>query len=194
MAMAMPISLHALPTTTTTTLFKPISSVGSSRSRRASHVASARKGLSSRTRRSERKKGGATSTPTKEEEAEAEAAAAAAAAYVDIGGGGGGGGGGEIEYSTAPMPKLEGLEPDFWEGPKWNALGFFLQYMWAFGILFGLVACGVAVSTYNEGATDFKKTPVYQESIQSRDLLEEPEASNSDVFEANPTEVAPSLE
>jgi hypothetical protein len=50
------------------------------------------------------------------------------------------------------------------------------------------------VATYNEGATDFKQTPAYKESIQSRELLEEPDASNSDVFESNPTEVAPSLE
>nr|CAD1833045.1 unnamed protein product [Ananas comosus var. bracteatus] len=57
-----------------------------------------------------------------------------------------------------------------------------------------LIACGIAVSTYNEGATDFRDTPAYKESIQSRELLEEPESSNSDVFEGNPTEVAPSLE
>ena len=50
------------------------------------------------------------------------------------------------------------------------------------------------MATYNEGATDFKSTPAYKESIQSRELLEEPDSSNSDVFESNPTEVAPSLE
>lgn len=50
------------------------------------------------------------------------------------------------------------------------------------------------MATYNEGATDFKETPAYKESIQSRELLEEPDASTSDVFESNPTEVAPSLE
>ncbi|KAK4436941.1 hypothetical protein Salat_0028000 [Sesamum alatum] len=92
------------------------------------------------------------------------------------------------------MPALPGTKPDFWEGSQWNALGFFVQYMWAFGILFALVACGIAVATYNEGATDFKETPAYKESIQSRELLEEPDASNSDVFESNPTEQAPSLE
>ncbi|KAJ8773124.1 hypothetical protein K2173_028301 [Erythroxylum novogranatense] len=92
------------------------------------------------------------------------------------------------------MPKLPGDEPDFWEGPQWDALGFFVQYLWAFGILFALIACGIAVATYNQGATDFKETPIYKESIKSGDLLEEPEGSNSDVFESNPTEVAPSLE
>lgn len=50
------------------------------------------------------------------------------------------------------------------------------------------------MATYNEGATDFKETTVYKEAIQSRDLLEEPEASNPDVFESNPTEQAPALE
>lgn len=57
-----------------------------------------------------------------------------------------------------------------------------------------LIACGIAVATYNGGATDFKQTPVYKESIQSRDLLDEPEGTNADVFEGNPTEVAPSVE
>ncbi|KAL1541720.1 hypothetical protein AAHA92_25908 [Salvia divinorum] len=92
------------------------------------------------------------------------------------------------------MPDLPGDKPSFWEGPQWDGLGFFVQYMWAFGILFALIACGVAVATYNEGATDFKDTTVYKESIQSRDLLDEPDASSSDVFESNPTEQAPSLE
>jgi len=57
-----------------------------------------------------------------------------------------------------------------------------------------LIACGIAVATYNEGATDFRETPAYKESVQSRDLLEGPEASDSDVFESNPTEEAPALE
>ncbi|CAN6478768.1 unnamed protein product [Victoria cruziana] len=92
------------------------------------------------------------------------------------------------------MPKLPGEQRDFWEGEKWDGLGFFAQYMWAFGIVFALIACVIAVATYNEGATDFKDTPVYKESIKSRELLEEPDASGSDVFEANPTEEAPSLE
>ncbi|KAL3512260.1 hypothetical protein ACH5RR_024977 [Cinchona calisaya] len=92
------------------------------------------------------------------------------------------------------MPELPGEKPNFWEGPQWDAFGFFIQYLWAFGIVFALIACGIAVTTYNEGATDFKDTPVYKESIQSRELLEEPEASGSDVFESNPTEEAPNLE
>ncbi|GER38631.1 3'-phosphoinositide-dependent protein kinase 1 [Striga asiatica] len=141
------------------------------------------------------------------------------------------------------VPELPGDKPDFWEGPQWDALGFFVQYMWAFGVVFAvssvikdsghyerlyerkydasggkwiaktfekkfisakaaealilvtkLVACGVAVATYNEGATDFKETPAYKEAIQSRDLDELDDAATSDVFESNPTEEAPSLE
>ncbi|KAK1414288.1 hypothetical protein QVD17_30032 [Tagetes erecta] len=92
------------------------------------------------------------------------------------------------------LPDLPGLEPDFWEGPQWDGFGFFVEYMWAFGIVFALISSGIAVATYNEGATDFKETPAYKESIQSRDLLEEPEASSPDIFESNPTEEAPSLE
>ncbi|KAF3321025.1 hypothetical protein FCM35_KLT14278 [Carex littledalei] len=98
------------------------------------------------------------------------------------------------EISKEPMPKLEGLEPEFWEGPQWNAFGFFLQYMWAFGIVFAVIACGVAVATYNQGATDFKETPAYKESRQSTELLDESDSTSSEVFEQNPTEVAPPLE
>lgn len=106
----------------------------------------------------------------------------------------GGGGGGVVYDDGFVMPELPGLEKDFWEGPEWDGFGFVVQYLWAFGILFALVACGVAVGTYNEGATDFKQTPAYKESIQARDFLEEPEGATSDVFELNPTEEAPSLE
>ncbi|XP_008777737.4 uncharacterized protein LOC103697608 [Phoenix dactylifera] len=161
---------------------------------RSTHVARARKGLSSRTRRLENrgKKGAATTTTTKEEAAEGVAAReeASSSASLEVGGGGPEG----FAAPSLPMPELPGEEPDFWEGPQWNAFGFFIKYQWAFGVLFALIACGIAVATYNEGATDFRQTPVYKESVQSQELLEEPEASNSDVFEGNPTEVAPSLE
>ncbi|CAI0454583.1 unnamed protein product [Linum tenue] len=89
------------------------------------------------------------------------------------------------------MPKLPGDEKDFWEGPQWDTLGFAVEYLWALGIVFSLIACGVAVATYNEGATDFKDTPAYKESTQTGDVLEEPGES---VFESNPTEEAPSLD
>ncbi|RRT55108.1 hypothetical protein B296_00035191 [Ensete ventricosum] len=184
-------------------------------SRGAAHVAGARKGLSSRSRRLEKrdKKGG--STTVNDEAPPAEVGGGGMAPMESPGGGGIEG----FEYSTTPMPVLPGEEKDIWEGPQWNALGFFVQYQWAFGIVFAvipppayyrhlnctgyllteamlsqLIACGIAVATYNQGATDFRQTPIYKESVQSRELLEEPEASNTDVFEANPTEVAPSLE
>lgn len=51
-----------------------------------------------------------------------------------------------------------------------------------------------AAENYNFGAKDFKETSAYKESIQSQELLEQLEASDSYVFESNPTEVAPSLE
>nr|DAD35325.1 TPA_asm: hypothetical protein HUJ06_005965 [Nelumbo nucifera] len=33
------------------------------------------------------------------------------------------------------VPELPGDQPDFWEGSQWDALGFFVQYLWAFGIV-----------------------------------------------------------
>ncbi|GAB2292827.1 hypothetical protein Dimus_027060 [Dionaea muscipula] len=101
---------------------------------------------------------------------------------------------GEFADDGFVMPALPGQEPNFWEGTKWDGLGFFVQYLWAFGVVFALIACGIAVVTYNEGATDFKETPAYKESVQTQELLEEPDASNSDVFESNPTEAAPRLD
>ncbi|KAK9114898.1 hypothetical protein Syun_021695 [Stephania yunnanensis] len=146
---------------------------------RSSFVAGARK--ISRTGRfdSRNRRGGATTTKEEEELLEAERDFGVSAGEIDDG---------------FVMPDLPGKDPNFWEGPQWNGLGFFVQYMWAFGIVFAVIACGIAVVTYNEGATDFKQTPAYQESTQSQQLFEEPEASNSDVFEGNPTEEAPSLD
>lgn len=71
---------------------------------------------------------------------------------------------------------------------------FEFQYWWIWCGVIQLVACGVAVATYNDGATDFKETPAYKESIQTQEFLDDPEASTPDVFESNPTEVAPSLD
>ncbi|KAF5730357.1 hypothetical protein HS088_TW20G00730 [Tripterygium wilfordii] len=142
------------------------------------HIVSAKK-FSSRTERFDRKNRGLTTTTDKEDRTAADSETFEAESGIDDG---------------FVMPQLPGKEPDFWEGPQWDGLGFFVQYMWAFGILFSIIACGIAVATYNEGATDFKETPSYKESIQSQELLEEPDASSSDVFESNPTEVAPSLE
>jgi len=62
--------------------------------------------------------------------------------------------------------KLEGTTPDFWEGDSWNLLGFIIQYMWVFGVAVSIIACLVAVRTYNLGATDFKNTEVFKEAIE----------------------------
>ncbi|CAI9113589.1 OLC1v1014218C1 [Oldenlandia corymbosa var. corymbosa] len=129
--------------------------------------------------------------PTKEEEEEEAAAAVEGTKFKDIDSTAAIDGG---AVDGVALPELPGETTDFWEGPQWDAFGFFIQYLWAFGVVFALVACGVAVVTYNQGATDFKDTPVYKEAVQSRDLLEEPDSSNADVFESNPTEQAPDLE
>ncbi|XVE58760.1 hypothetical protein DITRI_Ditri04bG0195100 [Diplodiscus trichospermus] len=164
---------------------------------RTLHLTSAAKKFSPRTGRFDSKNRRSTLT-TKEQDEEQEQQRTPEIAQENVVVGVGidnvGGSSSEVSADGKPFPELPGLQSDFWEGPQFDALGFFVQYLWAFGIVFALIACGIAVATYNEGATDFKETPAYKESIQSRELLEEPEASNSDVFESNPTEVAPSLE
>jgi hypothetical protein len=87
--------------------------------------------------------------------------------------------------------KLEGLEPDFWEGDQWNALGFIIQYLWAFGILIALVACGVAVTSYNSGAVDIRETDIFKEALKNQENA----SFDSDSFQDYPqTSEAPSLE
>ncbi|WOL14075.1 hypothetical protein Cni_G22855 [Canna indica] len=157
-------------------------------SRSATHVARARKGLSRSRRLDNRDKKDGSGVATANEAATPQELVGERIAYPESVGGGVEG----FELSNTPMPWEQ--EKGFWEGPQWDAFGFFLQYMWAFGVGFALIACGIAAGTYNDGATDFRQTPVYKDSIQSQELLEEPDASNTDVFEANPTEVAPSLE
>ncbi|XP_013594490.1 PREDICTED: uncharacterized protein LOC106302545, partial [Brassica oleracea var. oleracea] len=103
---------------------------------------------------------------------------------------------GRFCLSLSSIKDLPGLEPDPFEGSQWDGLGFFVQYLWAFGIVFALISSGIAAGTYNEGATDFKETPVYKEAMESRDLLDEAEVeglNSEDVFESNPTEVAPTI-
>lgn len=41
------------------------------------------------------------------------------------------------------LPELTGDEPDFWEGPQWDAFGFFIQYLWAFGIVFAVYSVNI---------------------------------------------------
>jgi hypothetical protein len=105
--------------------------------RAALHVALARRGgVSSRTQRRLEERGGkkrrgGVAAPDVDEDA-AEAGTAAEWEGEPLG----------FEVSTEPMPELPNPEkPDFWEGPQWEALGFFVQYMWAFGVVFGVSTC-----------------------------------------------------
>ncbi|CAK9268424.1 unnamed protein product [Sphagnum jensenii] len=66
------------------------------------------------------------------------------------------------------VSQLDGKQPDFWEGEQWNWLGFVLQYLWVFGFVVSIIACLVAVRTYNLGATDFKNTEVFKEALESQ--------------------------
>lgn len=95
---------------------------------------------------------------------------------------------GEEEYVR---PVLPGDEPDFWDGPQWNILGFIVQYLWAIGIVVALIGCTVAVRFYNEGASNFKETEVFKEAMEAQGVLEAP--SDSKVFEESPPKDAPAV-
>lgn len=72
----------------------------------------------------------------------------------------------ELKAYEEASAKLEGQQPGFWEGPQWNTLGWIIQYMWVFGVGVSIIACLIAVRTYNFGATDFKNTEVFKEAIE----------------------------
>ncbi|KAL9324527.1 hypothetical protein ACSQ67_009384 [Phaseolus vulgaris] len=104
-------------------------------------------------------------------------------------------------------------EADFWEGPQWDLLGFFVKYSWIIG--FGVAVCvslygcltyqqpskevmdeierkygvrsGVESSVESSGDSSAKS------SAESNDVFEDLDSYDSDVFDSNPTEVAPSL-
>ncbi|KAK2397603.1 hypothetical protein P8452_18533 [Trifolium repens] len=163
--------------TTTTTPYTPLSHLtlpsSSSSRRRTLHIVSAKK-FSSRSRRNQ------PTTTTVDEESQPR---------NDI----------EIPfYSDEDWPfewRPPGTtkEPDFFEGDQWNTVGFIGEWLWILGGVFAVLGGGYAAINYNLGASDFKETPAYKESVQSQELLEQPETSESDIFESNPTEVAPSL-
>uniref|UniRef100_A0A453H705 Uncharacterized protein n=1 Tax=Aegilops tauschii subsp. strangulata TaxID=200361 RepID=A0A453H705_AEGTS len=53
-----------------------------------------------------------------------------------------------FEVSTEPMPYLPDPEkPDFWEGPNMEVLGFFVQYMWAFGVFFSVSTSSSSITS-----------------------------------------------
>jgi len=80
-------------------------------------------------------------------------------------------------------PPMPGDEPDFFEGPQWNAVGLVVQYLWAIGIAIAIIACIYAVRTYNDGASDFKQSDVYQSAIE---LSVEPSTSDVDIADDAP--------
>ncbi|KAI5068203.1 hypothetical protein GOP47_0016548 [Adiantum capillus-veneris] len=97
----------------------------------------------------------------------------------------------ESAYGEYVKPDLPGQEPDFWEGPQFELLGFVVQYLWAFGVLIALIGCFAAVRFYNYGAADFKGTEVYKDAMESQGFVETP--SDSKVFEEPPPQDAPSV-
>lgn len=89
--------------------------------------------------------------------------------------------------------KLEGTEPDFWEGEQWDVLGFIVQYLWAFGVLIAVAACGVAVVSYNSGAVDIRETEVFKEALENQ--TDSDSSFDSDNLQGFPEpSEAPSLE
>lgn len=75
-------------------------------------------------------------------------------------------------------PAMEGDEPDFFEGPQWNLLGFIVQYLWVFGIVIAIISSIIAVRFYNDGAADFKETEVYKDAIgASLEGVDQPRSS-----------------
>ncbi|KAA3470484.1 L-shaped tail fiber [Gossypium australe] len=44
----------------------------------------------------------------------------------------------KVSADGKPFPELPGLQLDLWEGTKWDVLGFLVQYLWAFGIVFAV--------------------------------------------------------
>ncbi|KAK7364070.1 hypothetical protein VNO80_12431 [Phaseolus coccineus] len=101
-------------------------------------------------------------------------------------------------------------EAEFWEGPQWDLLGTFVKYSWIIG--FGVAVCvslygcltyqppskevmeeierkyGVRSGVESSGESSAKS------SGESNDVFEDLDSYDSDVFDSNPTEVAPSLD
>ncbi|XP_027923505.1 uncharacterized protein LOC114181287 isoform X1 [Vigna unguiculata] len=101
-------------------------------------------------------------------------------------------------------------EPDFWEGPQWDLLGFFVKYSWIIG--FGVAVCFSLYGcfTYQEPSKEVREEMERKYGVStgvessaesgansssgSSDVFEDTDAYDSDVFDSNPTEVAPSLD
>lgn len=114
---------------------------------RNAHIVSAKK-LSSRTGRFD-SKNRRSSTTTRDQEDEEEEEQEGIAGTERVGGNedvsssrveNAGTSNVDVEDDGYFLPKLPGDEPDFWEGPQWDALGFVVQYLWAFGIVFAVIS------------------------------------------------------
>ena len=118
---SLPFSIITTTTTTTTS--------------RTSHIVFAKK-LSSRSGRFDsknRRSGTTTKEERLEQQDEAEIKEIGSAENVGVAGD-------DDDDDGYFLPELPGDKPDFWEGPQWDAFGFFVQYMWAFGIGFAVLS------------------------------------------------------
>ena len=117
---------------------------------RTLHLTSAAKKFSSRNGRFDSKNRRTTLT-TKEQEAEQEQQRTAEIEEESVVVGVGlDNVGGSWEAVSADGKRFPGLQPGLWEGPQWDVLGFLVQYLWAFGIVFAVspIALISAFSTF----------------------------------------------
>ncbi|KAG4388498.1 hypothetical protein GLYMA_09G185300v4 [Glycine max] len=111
-------------------------------------------------------------------------------------------------------------QPDLWEGPQWDWLGIFIKFSPIIGIavaaslaIYGCftfheppknvreaaerlysVQSGVESNAESDDVESSAETDVESSAESSSEVFKEPDAYDSDVFDSNPTEVAPSLE
>ncbi|KAK7314538.1 hypothetical protein VNO77_33064 [Canavalia gladiata] len=91
---------------------------------------------------------------------------------------------------------IPGSEPDYWQGPQWDWLGTFVKYSWIIGFPVAVIVTLYGCATHRVIPKDLKQAAAMKgsESVESSELFEDPKTFDSDVFDSNPTEVAPSLE
>lgn len=100
------------------------------------------KRFSSRTGRLDSKDRRGTATTKDQEEKQLQRTAEDTSSIENVGSVADGGAAAAAADGGYFLPELPGTKPDFWEGPQWDALGFFVQYMWAFGIVFAVCSLG----------------------------------------------------
>ncbi|KAG5037181.1 hypothetical protein AAZX31_07G086700 [Glycine max] len=104
--------------------------------------------------------------------------------------------------------------PDFWEGSQWDWLGIFVKFSPIIGVAVAACLAIYGCFTFHEPPKEMREAAerLYSvqsgvessaesglessadSSVESGKVIEEPDAYDSDVFDSNPTEVAPSLE